>query len=120
MRRIGPDCVGVSLGVRVYDGTPIADEVRRAGPLETNPALRGERSGNGNFVRPVFYLSPDLGPDPAALVRYIAGDDPRFFLPSGPDEARDYNYNDNDVLVRAIRDGARGAYWDILRRMRTG
>jgi hypothetical protein len=40
-----------------------------------------------------------------------------FFLPSGPDEARDCN--DNDVLVRAIRDGARGAYWDILRRMRT-
>ena len=29
-----------------------------------------------------------------------------------------YNYNDNTVLIRAIENGARGAYWDILRRMR--
>jgi radical SAM superfamily enzyme YgiQ (UPF0313 family) len=118
MRRVGPDCVGVSLGVRVYPGTPLADEVRSTGPLEMNPALRGERSGNESLVRPVFYLSPDLGPDPGALIREAVGDDPRFFLPGGSDEARDYNYNDNDVLERAIRDGARGAYWDILRRMR--
>jgi radical SAM superfamily enzyme YgiQ (UPF0313 family) len=119
IRRVGPDCVGVSLGVRVYDGTPLADEVRRMGPLETNPALRGERSSNESLVRPVFYLSTDLGPDPAALVRDAVGNDPRFFLPGGSEETRDCNYNDNDVLVRAIRDGARGAYWDILRRMRT-
>jgi radical SAM superfamily enzyme YgiQ (UPF0313 family) len=118
VRRIGPDCIGISLGVRIYEGTPLADEVSRAGPLETNPALHGDRVGTGSFVRPVFFLAPDLGPDPAALVREAVGDDPRFFLPSGPEEARDYNYNDNDVLVRAIRDGARGAYWDILRRMR--
>ncbi|OHD74230.1 MAG: hypothetical protein A2177_11875 [Spirochaetes bacterium RBG_13_68_11] len=118
VRRIGPDCVGISLGVRVYEGTPLADEVRRTGPMETNPALRGERLGNGQFLRPVFYLSPGLGPDPAALVRDAVGDDPRFFLPGGREEARDYNYNDNEILERAIRDGARGAYWDILRRMR--
>lgn len=120
VRRIGPDCVGISLGIRVYDGTPIADEVRRAGPMEVNPALRGERIGNGQLLRPVFYLSPGLGPDPAALVRDIVGDDPRFFLPGGAEEERDYNYNDNDLLSKAIRDGARGAYWDILRRMRAG
>jgi radical SAM superfamily enzyme YgiQ (UPF0313 family) len=118
VRRIGPDCVGISLGVRVYEGTPLADEVRRAGPMETNPALRGERLGNGQFLRPVFYLSPGLGPDPAALARDAVGDDPRFFLPGGLEETRDFNYNDNDVLVRAIRDGARGAYWDILRKLR--
>jgi radical SAM superfamily enzyme YgiQ (UPF0313 family) len=119
VRRIGPDCIGISLGVRVYPGTPLADEVKRMGPLETNPALRGDRVGNEALVRPVFYLSPELGPDPGILIRDVVGDDPRFFLPSGPEETRDYNYNDNDVLVRAIRDGARGAYWDILRRMRT-
>jgi radical SAM superfamily enzyme YgiQ (UPF0313 family) len=120
VRRIGPDCVGVSLGVRVYPGTPLAGEVRGEGPMELNPALRGERDGNPLFVRPVFYLSPDLGPDPAALVWNEVGDDPRFFLPGGPEAARDYNYNENDLLEHAIRDGARGAFWDILRRMRTG
>jgi radical SAM superfamily enzyme YgiQ (UPF0313 family) len=104
IRGIGPDCVGISLGVRIYPGTPLASD----------------RVGNDGFVRPVFYLSPGLGPDPAAQVRDIVGDDPRFFLPAGPDAERDYNYNDNDVLERAIREGARGAWWDILRRMRAG
>jgi radical SAM superfamily enzyme YgiQ (UPF0313 family) len=120
VRRIGPDCVGVSLGIRVYEGTPLADEVRHAGPMEANPGLRGERLDNARFLHPVFYLSPGLGPDPAALVRDVVGDDPRFFLPGGAEESRDYNYNDNDVLVQAIRHGARGAWWDILRRMRAG
>ncbi len=29
-----------------------------------------------------------------------------------------YNYNDNLPLIEAIGKGARGAYWDILSRMR--
>lgn len=118
VRRIGPDCVGVSLGVRIYGGTPIADEVRRAGPMHDNPALSGAVRDNGRFLRPVFYVSPALGPDPAELVRDAVGGDPRFFLPGGPEEGRDCNFNDNEVLVRAIRDGARGAYWDMLRTLR--
>ena len=28
-----------------------------------------------------------------------------------------YLYNDSPVLANAIRDGERGAYWDILRRI---
>ena len=28
-----------------------------------------------------------------------------------------YNYNENQPLVEAIRNGARGAYWDILRQL---
>ncbi len=119
MRRIGPDCVGISLGVRVYDGTPLAYAVRRMGPLESNPALWGAKLDNEQLLRPLFYLSLDLGPNPAAMVKKLVGDDPRFFFPSGPEEAPDYNYNDNQRLVRALAEGARGAYWDILRRMRT-
>jgi hypothetical protein len=30
----------------------------------------------------------------------------------------DHNYNDNTELVEAIKKGARGAYWHILRRLR--
>jgi hypothetical protein len=33
-------------------------------------------------------------------------------------DATDHNYNDNTDLVEAIRHGARGAYWDILRQRR--
>jgi hypothetical protein len=55
----------------------------------------------------------------------IAGDE-RFFEPAveivpdageGPD-ASNYNYNENLPLTQAIANGARGAYWDILRRLR--
>jgi len=39
--------------------------------------------------------------------------------PEQPDaEATDHNYNDNTELVDAIAAGARGAYWDILHRLR--
>jgi hypothetical protein len=30
----------------------------------------------------------------------------------------DHNYNDNTELVEAIKKGARGAYWHILRQLR--
>lgn len=120
MRRAEPDCVGVSLGIRVYDGTAIADLVRSQGTMALNPALHGEKEGNPLFLQPVFYLSPDIGERAAGFVRDLVGTDERFFLPSGPEAERDCNYNDNTLLADAIAKGARGAYWDILRRMRKG
>ena len=48
----------------------------------------------------------------------IAGDE-RFFFPAGDKSTENYNYNDNSLLCEAIRRGARGAYWDILRRLPT-
>jgi len=55
----------------------------------------------------------------------IAGDQ-RFFEPAieveqektGGGNPTDYNYNQNLPLIQAIKEGARGAYWDILRQMR--
>ena len=118
MQRAQPDCVGVSLGIRVYEGTPLAGLVRRHGDMVSNPALHGARADNPRFLRPVFYLSPDIGPPAAGLLRDCVGADERFFLPSGPQAERDCNYNDNALLSDAIASGARGAYWDILRKMR--
>ena len=43
--------------------------------------------------------------------------DPRFLFFNPDDPGKNYNYNANQVLVEAIRDGYRGAYWDILRRI---
>ncbi|MBE3065625.1 MAG: cobalamin B12-binding domain-containing protein [Spirochaetes bacterium] len=120
MRRAEPDCIGVSLGVRVYDGTPLAALVRSQGDMPLNPALHGAKKDNPRFLRPVFYLSPHIGEQAAGFVRDLVGADERFFLPSSPEAERDYNYNDNTLLSDAIAKGARGAYWDILRRMRKG
>jgi hypothetical protein len=76
------------------------------------------REGTGDqLLVPAFYISTDLGAEPAALVRDIIGEDERFFPPSVEPSERNYNYNENKVLTDAIREGARGAYWDILRQL---
>jgi tryptophan 2-C-methyltransferase len=113
MKAISPDCVGVSLGVRVYPGTPLEARLARTG--KESRGLIGDLSG----TEPAFYLSPALDDEPYARIRSMVEGDERFFLPFGGDE-RDYNYNDNTVLRNAIEAGARGAYWDILRKMRGG
>jgi hypothetical protein len=51
----------------------------------------------------------------------MIGDDPRFFPPEEEgitsDTQGDHNYNANQSLCDAIAAGARGAYWNILRKM---
>lgn len=117
MRGIEADCVGVSMGVRVYEGTAMADFIRAQGDMIDNPNLYGAKEDNPHFLRPVFYISPGLGDGIVRYLHDLVGDDSRFFLPSNEEVQSNYNYNDNTILVRAIRDGARGAYWDILRKL---
>jgi len=132
MKEISPYCVGAALGVRVYPGTRFGRRVAQEGPLSANRNLRwtvsseswfegraGRDSGEG-LLWPVFYISEALGENPAELVRDIIGGDERFFEPMDEQGLQNYNYNANLPLMEAIRDGARGAYWDILRRMRIG
>jgi radical SAM superfamily enzyme YgiQ (UPF0313 family) len=118
MRRIEPDCVGLSLGVRIYDGTPIARAIRAEGDPASNPNLYGAKENNPHFLKPVFYFSPAVGERLPAYVQEQVRGDPRFFLPETSEQNSNYNYNDNQPLVCAIQNGARGAYWDILRRMK--
>lgn len=118
MRRIDADCVGLSMGVRLYEGTAMAGWVRGQGEISANPDVYGAKEDSAGLLRPVFYVSPALGADMPDIVRDLVAGDKRFFLPSQEEVDSNYNYNDNSVLVRAIEDGARGAYWDILRRMR--
>jgi hypothetical protein len=66
--------------------------------------------------QPIFYLSPSLGNDAVTLINQLVDDDPRFLVLSAPAERRSYNYADDEVLSQLIEQGARGAYWDIIRR----
>jgi radical SAM superfamily enzyme YgiQ (UPF0313 family) len=120
MRRLKPDCVGLALGLRIYPGTPVAAAINSTTTSDPalSPNLYGARHDNRDFLKPVFFLSPDLGEGIGAYVRELVAGDPRFFLPEDTPENRGYNYNDNTALVRAIAEGARGAYWHILRRLR--
>ena len=127
IKQIGPDCAGAALGIRVYPGTAmeqiIADELRK--PKKSG--IRRKYRGPINLLKPTFYISKDLGERPAEFVRDLIAGDRRFFEPAletdsktaESDDAANYNYNENLLLTQAIQKGARGAYWDILRHIRS-
>jgi radical SAM superfamily enzyme YgiQ (UPF0313 family) len=117
MKRLSPDRVGTALGVRICSQTKMAALVQKQGPLNENPNLHGTIAGNDNFFKPIFYLSASLGPDAPEYLSRLIGRDERFFFVSPSEAERNYNYNDNTVLVNAIKAGYRGAFWDILRRL---
>jgi radical SAM superfamily enzyme YgiQ (UPF0313 family) len=119
MQRLEPTRVGISAGVRVYPGTPLARQVIR-GPLAQQPGLCGDLEGNDSLTRPVFYVAPEVGDDIAALIAEVVGGDRRFLCPDPAAGLADYNYTENTTLVDAIRAGHRGAYWDILRCLQEG
>lgn len=126
IRQISPDCAGAPLGVRIYPDTEMARLVTAEGPLETNPNIRRKYPGPVDFFKPTFYISASLGDRSADLIQDLIAGDQRFFgpTPETPPLAAegtlstDHNYNDNAVLVDAIKKGARGAFWDILHQLR--
>ena len=127
IKQIGPDCAGAPLGVRIYPDTEMARLARAEGPLEENPSIHRRYAGPVDFFKPTFYISSLLGEQPARFIQDLIAGDNRFFGPT-PEVAgatgefslsADHNYNDNTELVEAIKNGARGAYWAILRNLRS-
>jgi radical SAM superfamily enzyme YgiQ (UPF0313 family) len=127
VQQIDPDCAGVALGLRLYPDTPMRTIVAAEGPFETNPAIYRRYDGPVDLLRPTFYVSRTLGERPSRLIRELVAGDVRFFEPSDDapaepqetDPQANYNYSFNQTLVDAIAGGARGAYWHILRQLRT-
>ncbi|HUT30618.1 MAG TPA: radical SAM protein [Sedimentisphaerales bacterium] len=124
IRQIAPDCAGAPVGVRVYPCTEMARIVEAEGPPEDNPNIHRKYDGPVDLLKPTFYISRTLGPNPARLVNDLIAGDARFFGPLEEADAAeqavptDHNYNENVALAEAIRQGARGAYWNILRNLR--
>jgi len=119
MQKIKPDRVGISLGVRLYPITPLGRQIIGASKetLSENPSLFGDLKDNASFLRPIYYCEAGLGEDVEDWLHGLVGEDPRFLLGRRTDANPDYNYNDNPMLTKAIKQGHRGAYWDILRRV---
>jgi len=115
MRAIDAPAVGISAGVRVCPGTPLAEQL--AGQEADFICPSGDRA---DPAAPLFYIAPALRGSLHDTIADLVGDDPRFFFerPQAAGETS-YNYSDNQPLVEAIAQGARGAFWDILRRLRT-
>ncbi|MDY7030624.1 MAG: radical SAM protein [Thermodesulfobacteriota bacterium] len=122
MKKIKPDRVGISFGVRLYPTTQLGQKMMEAskGVLSNNPHLFGDLEDNESLLRPIYYCDAGLGDDVEEWLHALVGDDPRFLLGRRTDANRNYNYNDNSELTEAIKQGYRGAYWDILRRQSEG
>ena len=126
IKKIDPTCAGASLGVRVYPRTTMETIVSREIQQGDETSLRRKYDGPVDLLKPTFYISAALGERPAEMVRDLIGGDQRFFEPAleadeqacEGDEAANYNYNENILITEAIAEGERGAYWDILRRLR--
>ena len=74
VKKIDPDCAGTSLGIHIYPGTDIVQTILNEGPMELNPAIRRKYTGDIDLFQPTFYISKELGPNPARLVKdLIAG-----------------------------------------------
>lgn len=118
MRQMSPHRVGAALGIRVFPGTHLAETVLNSGPAESNCNLHGAVEDNKRLFRPLFYLSAELGDDVPQYLEALIDADQRFLFMKPPQAAdMNYNYNDNSRLIEAIREGYRGAFWDILRRV---
>jgi len=110
VREFGVSLAGIAVGVRVYPGTPLGKAV--AGEV----IREGLYPGADDYEQPVFYLSPSLGGSAGSLIERLVGDDTRFLTLGKPGEEGSYNYAGDELLSRLIGQGARGAYWDIIRR----
>jgi radical SAM superfamily enzyme YgiQ (UPF0313 family) len=122
MKKIKPDRVGISLGIRIYPMTGIGRTMMELPglALSENPNLFGELEDNESLLRPVYFCDAGLGEDVEDWLHGLIGDDPRFLMGRRTDANLNYNYNDNPQLTEAIKHGHRGAYWDILRRVSEG
>lgn len=126
IKQIDPDCAGAPLGIRIYPSTEMARMVTVEGTPETNPNICRKYSGPVDFFKPTFYIAASLGDRPAKLVQDLIAGDKRFFGPmqettseaNNSDLSTNHNYDDNTQLVEAIKKGAQGAYWHILRQLR--
>jgi radical SAM superfamily enzyme YgiQ (UPF0313 family) len=103
IKKAGPDYVGVATGVRIYPGTALSH-------MALDPA--GLSGGEG--LQPLFYLEPDIRQSIFHTLDRLIENDPRFFFHDPTRTDKNYNYNANDLLVNAIAQGHRGAYWHIL------
>ncbi len=105
--------VGLATGVRVYPHTPLGKAIADGLVKEGLHPDTGE-----DPEQPFFYLSPSLGDDAVTVINQLVADEPRFLVLSAPAEKGSYNYADDEVLSQRIEQGARGAYWDIIRQHR--
>jgi len=118
VKKLNPDRIGLSVGVRIYPQTQLANMIKKMSAEKKNKCLFGETKNNDNFLKPIFYITDELGCDIHKFLADLIGDDERFFFTDPNKVDTNYNYNDNTVLIEAIKKGYKGAFWSILYRLK--
>ncbi|MFC1854209.1 B12-binding domain-containing radical SAM protein [candidate division CSSED10-310 bacterium] len=110
MKKTDPHRVGVTFGVRLYPGTELTETLRKK--QDCNGVTAGPE-----LSEPIFFFEPGIAPDIYQTLSTLIRDDERFlfFNPENPN--KNYNYSAHEGLVQAIKQGHRGAYWDILSKL---
>ena len=109
VKRLDIPLSGIAAGVRVYPGTVLSHTI-------ADVSIAKGLSPHVELDTPLFYLSPDLGNDASSLIDGLVAGDSRFLFLSSPEEKQSYNYAGDEMLCQLIEKGARGAYWDIIKR----
>jgi radical SAM superfamily enzyme YgiQ (UPF0313 family) len=115
VKKLNPTCVGLSYGIRVYPGTALSNMIRKSASMKKS--LYGNKGSGKNFLEPVFYISEKIGKDLVGYANGLISGDRRFFVGASNESDRNYNYNANMKLQKAIKSGCRGAFWDILQKL---
>lgn len=121
--QLKPDALGIALGVRLYPYTPLGRQIlslHKAGQNLKNSIYGKPLEENRNLLHPTYYLSEELDKDFFDYLRNWVKNEPSVFLSLPATEEGSYSYCNHDYLINAIKNGARGAYWDILRKRTLG
>jgi radical SAM superfamily enzyme YgiQ (UPF0313 family) len=103
MKALNPFRIGTSYGIRVYPGTAFHEYLKNSGyPLPSS------------LLRPHFYLNETIRAGIDEFIKELVKGDERFYFNSREESNQNYNYNANKVIEDAIKDGFRGAFWDVL------
>jgi radical SAM superfamily enzyme YgiQ (UPF0313 family) len=103
IKAIKPFRVGTSYGIRVYPETAFYEYLKDSGYQLPS-----------SLLRPFFYVSDWVKDGIDDFIKELIKGDERFYFNAKEESNQNYNYNANKVLEDAIRDGYKGAFWDIL------
>ena len=114
-----PEALGISFGIRLYPHTDLGKNILSLYQkgYDLNNLIHGKPiEENRDLLFPTYYLSDKLDRDFFDYLKNLVKNHSSVFLSLPATEEGSYSYCNHDYLINAIKNGARGAYWDILRK----
>jgi len=103
MKALKPFRVGTAYGMRIYPETALHRYLKNSGCQIPS-----------SLLRPYFYLNESLRDGIDEYIKELIKGDERFYFNSKVESNQNYNYNANKIIQDAIKEGFKGAFWDVL------